>query len=193
MATSKTKQIVLLRHQINTWPNALSVLRLLIALEIFFLLREGSLWIAFYFFGVGVITDAADGIIARKYNQITNLGKVLDPAADKIFFLATSYRLIPSGFIWWWGVILGLETILIFIGLFAFLKEASEKKQEIFWLGANIYGKLKMAAEMVLATELFLSKLGLIKLEPVLLHTLFGIVASYAILSMVRHLKFKKE
>jgi len=41
-------------------------------------------------FFLGSITDALDGFIARKFHQITDLGKILDPAADKLF-LVTSF------------------------------------------------------------------------------------------------------
>jgi len=52
-----------------------------------FLVRYGKL-IALLLFGIAAISDTIDGYIARKYNQVTDLGKMLDPIADKILTLA---------------------------------------------------------------------------------------------------------
>lgn len=68
-------------------PNLLSVFRLLLIpafLCAFFLLpREQYYWLAVILLVSG-LTDVADGFIARRFNQITQLGKVLDPIADKL-------------------------------------------------------------------------------------------------------------
>jgi len=52
-----------------------------------FLIRYGKL-IALLLFGIAAISDTVDGYIARKYNQVTDIGKMLDPIADKILTLA---------------------------------------------------------------------------------------------------------
>lgn len=70
-------------------PNALSLLRLIL-LPVFatlYLMSEEHPALLYWSFAVLVlsgITDSLDGIIARKYNQITDLGKILDPVADKL-------------------------------------------------------------------------------------------------------------
>lgn len=67
-------------------PNLLSVFRLLLIpvfLLVFFLMPEQS-WLAGLVLVVSGASDVADGIIARKFNMVTQLGKVLDPAADKL-------------------------------------------------------------------------------------------------------------
>ena len=78
----------------------LSVFRLILVpvfICAFFLLpREQYYWLAVILFVSG-FTDVLDGFIARKFNQITQLGKVLDPAADKITVAALSLIHI-SGF-----------------------------------------------------------------------------------------------
>lgn len=67
-------------------PNLLSIFRLLLIpvfLLVFFLMPEQS-WLAGLILAVSGFSDVADGIIARKFDMVTQLGKILDPAADKL-------------------------------------------------------------------------------------------------------------
>lgn len=189
MTLAKTGQNAFPRQKIINCPNLLSALRLLLPLLSYpFIAKENFNW-AFSIFLLGVATDVADGIIARKYNQITNFGKVLDSTADKIFFLNISYLLIPSGLVYWWGIIFWLEGKLFFISLLSFLR----KGRGFFRLGANIYGKNKMVGEIMLVIELFLLKLELIPYLPGPTYALFGIIILFAVLSIIGHLRIKKK
>lgn len=76
---------VLRKEQILTIPNLLSLLRLLMIPLIIWLYCGAEK----YYAAVGVIvlsglTDVADGIIARKFNMVSDFGKILDPIADKL-------------------------------------------------------------------------------------------------------------
>lgn len=69
-------------------PNCLSIVRILLipvfVVAYFFVPQEGlGIWPVVILLASG-LTDMLDGIIARKYNMITNLGKILDPLADKL-------------------------------------------------------------------------------------------------------------
>ncbi len=61
--------------------------------------------IAFVLFVIAAVSDFADGYIARNYNQITKLGKLLDPVADKILVVAALIALVDLGDIPGWLVI----------------------------------------------------------------------------------------
>ncbi len=63
-------------------PNALSLIRFLFA-PLVPLLAWNSIYLSFYLFTFLAVTDALDGIVARIYNRITYIGKLLDPLADK--------------------------------------------------------------------------------------------------------------
>ncbi len=83
------------------------------------------------------ITDVLDGIIARKFNLITKLGKVLDPLADKmmtitVFVCITSIGLIP----WWTIVLLFAKDALLVIGGVKLYRDMAAIFQ------SNILGKL---------------------------------------------------
>ena len=76
-------------------PNILSVVRLLLIpvfLVVFFQWPDQIWWLALILLVSG-LTDVVDGIIARKFNMVTQLGKVLDPMADKLTQAAVSIAL----------------------------------------------------------------------------------------------------
>ena len=72
------------RNQNLTVPNALSVLRLIIVPFFAWTFMTGHTIIATILLVVSGLTDMFDGMIARKFNQVTELGKMLDPLADKV-------------------------------------------------------------------------------------------------------------
>ena len=72
------------RNQNLTVPNAMSVFRILmIPVFIYFALQD-NIPGALIALGLSGLSDALDGFVARKFNQITELGKMLDPLADKL-------------------------------------------------------------------------------------------------------------
>jgi len=79
----------------NNLPNKITELRLIFSLAPGFLLLLDPLsfnlrWFAFFVFVAVSLTDKLDGYLARKYNQVTELGKLLDPAVDKILIAFTT-------------------------------------------------------------------------------------------------------
>lgn len=77
-------------------PNSLTVLRILFAPVLFFLIMEsrslGDYLLLYYLFVIAGLTDIYDGQLARSQQNITTFGKFLDPVADKLILAAT---LIP--------------------------------------------------------------------------------------------------
>ncbi|MCP4723917.1 MAG: hypothetical protein GY863_02715 [bacterium] len=69
-------------------PNSLSFLRIIIAPILFYYLgKEDSTWILVSLILIAFVSDYLDGITARKFNQITEAGKIIDPLADKIIVI----------------------------------------------------------------------------------------------------------
>jgi CDP-diacylglycerol--glycerol-3-phosphate 3-phosphatidyltransferase len=97
-------------------------------------------WICLAIFLVASLTDWLDGYLARKLNQITDLGKFLDPLVDKLLVLAPLLALIELGQIPAWGVFLILARELAIAGW-----RVSQPKIT----GANIWGKLKTVSQIV--------------------------------------------
>jgi cardiolipin synthase len=71
-------------------PNGLCVLRMLLAPPTAWLLLQGEYWATLLVFFVAAVTDAADGYLAKRFHWETELGKALDPLADKLL-LVTAY------------------------------------------------------------------------------------------------------
>ena len=112
--------------------------------------------IIFVFFVLASFTDYLDGHLARKNNQVTDLGKFLDPVADKllinslvIFLIAPSIfaPYVPAylnqvGFNMWCAIILVARDIVVDA-----LRFIAASKGKV--ISANIFGKLKTVLEMV--------------------------------------------
>ncbi|MGW9826716.1 CDP-diacylglycerol--glycerol-3-phosphate 3-phosphatidyltransferase [Brevibacterium sp. CS2] len=98
------------KPQPSPWnlPNALTVLRiLLVPLFLFLLLGHDGLdpmWRlgAFVVFGLAMLTDKIDGDLARRYDLITDFGKIADPIADKSLMAAALIGLALIGALPWW-------------------------------------------------------------------------------------------
>jgi cardiolipin synthase (CMP-forming) len=84
--------------RVATIPNAISLIRLLCVPVFLWLLfgRENRTGAAFLLGGLGA-TDWVDGYIARHFNQVSNLGKVLDPIADKVLLVVGMVAILIDG------------------------------------------------------------------------------------------------
>ena len=71
-----------------TVPNLISVIRILLIPVIAVLYYKGYIWWTVFVIFISGLSDAVDGKIARKFNQVSNLGKLLDPVADKLTIFA---------------------------------------------------------------------------------------------------------
>lgn len=108
--------------EIFTISNSLSFFRLLLFIPLIILIREinteNNLRIIIFSIGIiALITDLLDGYLARKLNQITEFGKIIDPLADKFFVFGLVFGLYIVGEIspfYFWLII--LRDVIIFIG-----------------------------------------------------------------------------
>lgn len=105
--------------RIVTIPNILSLFRLLLIPVFFVLLILGHFGWALLLIAVSSITDFVDGYVARHFNQITRLGQLLDPAADRLFILSTLVGLGWVGVLPWWfiGAIVARDVLLLLLGV----------------------------------------------------------------------------
>jgi len=136
-------------------PNTLAFIRLLLAPVMFFLLvnRESALlveihytwldYMAAFIFVVASATDFFDGYVARTFDQITILGKILDPLADKMLTLAGFLGLMMLDRASEWAIFLIITRELFITGL-----RVSAVSQGLD-IAASWMGKVKTVVQMV--------------------------------------------
>lgn len=89
-------------QQLRMAPNLLSVLRLALVPVFLVLLLTESHLAAIIVLALASLTDYLDGVFARKFNQVTRLGQLLDPAADRLYIFSTLIALSLTGHIPVW-------------------------------------------------------------------------------------------
>ena len=96
-------------------PNALSFFRILLVPIFVWLLATSHTYWAIGILAFSSITDYLDGYLARKWDQQTRLGQLLDPLADRLYIFATLLGMALAGFIpaWLFWVVLAREIVLI--------------------------------------------------------------------------------
>ena len=146
-------------------PNKLTFARIVLTVVmIVFILLDGVLfsWLSLALFCAAALTDWFDGRIARARNLITNLGKFMDPLADKILNYSVMILLIPEGLIPTVPVVLILFREFVVSGI-----RLAGAEQGVV-IAANIWGKIKTFFQDVsLIVILFLRALGVSFLAPV--------------------------
>lgn len=105
--------------EISTKSNLLSLFRLFLAVPLWMLLDDfdSNRYYVFIICVFAAFTDILDGYLARKFNEVTEFGKVIDPLADKVAMAAVVIKLFLIGEIlpMYFYLILGRD-ILIFLG-----------------------------------------------------------------------------
>lgn len=101
--------------------NILSLSRMLLAVPMYFALIFDNKILVFVICVIAYITDLLDGYFARRFNQITEFGKIIDPLADKIFIGMTSLILLLQHRLplWFAVVIFGRDLLILLGGLYA--------------------------------------------------------------------------
>lgn len=105
--------------QLN-WPNRLSILRILLSPVFMILLidnRQPFRIAALAVFTLASVTDLYDGYLARKYGWVTNLGKFLDPLADKLMIALALIGLNQIDLVPGWALYLVIGRELLVTGL----------------------------------------------------------------------------
>ena len=108
-----------LSSRVLTVPNLLSFLRLALVPVFLILLVQGEDAWALLVLAVASLTDFLDGAIARRFNQITRLGQLLDPAADRLYIFAALIGLAWRDLVPWWivAVVVGRDVFLLGLGV----------------------------------------------------------------------------
>ena len=127
-------------------PNKLTIARMcMVPLFMIALMMNtpASRLIATVIFALASLTDMLDGQIARKYNMVTNFGKLMDPLADKVLTAAAMICLVELGDLAAWIAVVIIFREYLITGL------RSVAASENIVVAANNWGKVKTVCQMI--------------------------------------------
>ncbi|QHI73764.1 CDP-diacylglycerol--glycerol-3-phosphate 3-phosphatidyltransferase [Aminipila terrae] len=131
-------------------PNKLTVGRIIAVPFFVVLYMLGYNLIAFVLFIAASLTDMLDGKIARKYNLVTNFGKIMDPLADKILVYSAFCLMVDNGLVPGWML------IIILAREFAIAGMRTVAASEGIVIAAGMSGKIKTVLQMIAVPLLLL-------------------------------------
>lgn len=134
-------------------PNKLTVLRILLTFIFIIFISLNGLApkiIAFFIFIIASLTDYYDGYLARRNNQVTDFGKLMDPIADKILILSAFLAFVQMQLIGAWMVIVIFSREVLITGLRIFAISRGKV------LEAEAAGKHKTVSQMVATFLIFI-------------------------------------
>lgn len=171
-------------------PNILTALRVAMIPVFVLTYAQVAPAVSLVIFLLASLTDCLDGYLARKWNQITEFGKLFDPLADKLLLLAVLFCIARSGLIpWWVMVVMAVKELLMMAGSMWMLK-----KNVV--VSANFLGKAATVAFILALTFVFPwhSALWLTRLGNVLLYVAVALsVAAFFVYSYFAFFRPKPE
>ena len=107
----------MLQKVLRNIPNILTLFRIILIPFIVISVMKDDYIVALVFFVISGLTDVLDGCIARKFNFITDFGKLIDPLADKLTQIATLVSIVIKGLIpYWILIVILLKEVLMICG-----------------------------------------------------------------------------
>jgi CDP-diacylglycerol--glycerol-3-phosphate 3-phosphatidyltransferase len=134
-------------------------------------------------FIISALTDLWDGALARNTNQITDIGTILDPLADKLLIGSILYFLAITLSHWTLYMIIFLESLMVVLNIIFYMLWGGKIQ------GANAFGKLKMGLEVI---TVILLLVGIYQKNPHIVDAgfFFGALSVlFAIISMLKAMK----
>ncbi|HZI51182.1 MAG TPA: CDP-diacylglycerol--glycerol-3-phosphate 3-phosphatidyltransferase [Terriglobia bacterium] len=163
-------------------PNALTLVRIFAVPVLVALLMTKNMLVAALIFLAASLTDLLDGYLARKRGQITTLGVLLDPVADKLLISSAFISLIEYGIVEAWMVVIIVGREFAVSGL------RSIASTQGFTISASELGKLKMVAQVTAITLLILGHQEFPIVYPLGQYALYAVVL-FAIVSAIDYFR----
>ncbi len=158
--------------------NAITLLRLCLVPALAYFLLQGEHPLAFWAFVVAAASDALDGFVARRFDQRTSIGAVLDPMADKLLIFATVLGLawihvLP---LWLAALMLGRDFVIV-VGAVSYRLAIGP-----YHMQPTVLGKTCTFFQFTLLVLLLADAAGYVDAEPARV-PLFALVALFTVLS----------
>ena len=139
------------KYKVITIPNVLSFLRIamipfFVWTYIRFVREQGSIWIPFGILLLSGFTDIVDGFIARQFGMVSNVGRILDPIADKMLILGSLIALSGSARFSYLSLALVVSSLIILLREFTITSiRMVASREDGTVISANFAGKFKTA------------------------------------------------
>jgi len=141
--------------QARNVPNTLSFLRLLmVPVFLWLILSHHGAW-AILLLAISSLTDLLDGYIARRFNQITRLGQLLDPFADRLYIFTTLIGLVLTGVIPVWLAIVVIARDIMLLVVYPMLATHGYGPLPVHYLGKAGTFALLYAFPLLLLANVF--------------------------------------
>lgn len=146
----RAPQVVPVRHEWLTLPNAISVLRL-VGVPVFLWLilahQDGAALVVLMVSGV---SDYLDGKIARRFGLVSRVGQYLDPIADRLYIASTLFGLAWREFIPWWLVLVLVARDAFIAGMYPVVRVYRLPVPPVHYIGKAATFNLLYAFPLVL-------------------------------------------
>jgi cardiolipin synthase len=146
------------RDEVFTWPNLISLMRLgAIPVFVWLLLGEERRLAAAWLLAVLGVTDWVDGWVARRFNQVSEVGKILDPTADRLMFLVAIISMMIDESVPFWFAIATLAREFVISAFALLLGALGARRIDVTWWGKTSTFGLMVAFPLFLVshTEVF--------------------------------------
>ena len=170
-----------MKHYLRFIPNLISLVRISLVIPTVLNLLAGKYILALILFAVASISDAMDGFLARFFKWQTDLGKILDPVADKLLMIGSITAL-------WLNQIVPLSVFVIFVlrDLLILLGAAFEMSITEKTPSPNLIGKITTTSQIIYILGLIIFEIFNVDINPMIFHILIGSITLFSLISYFR-------
>ena len=170
-----------MKHYLRFIPNLISLVRISLVIPIVLNLLAGKYILALILFAIASISDAMDGFLARFFKWQTDLGKILDPVADKLLMIGSITAL-------WLNQIVPLSVFVIFVlrDLLILLGAAFEMSITEKTPSPNLIGKITTASQIIYILGLIIFEIFNVNINVLIFHFLIGSISLFSLISYFR-------
>ena len=170
-----------MKHYLRFIPNLISLVRISLVIPIVLNLLAGKYIFALILFAIASISDAIDGFLARFFKWQTDLGKILDPVADKLLMIGSITAL-------WLNQIVPLSVFVIFVlrDLLILLGAAFEMSITEKTPSPNLIGKITTTSQIIYILGLIIFEIFNADTNPLIFHILIGFITLLSLISYFR-------
>ncbi|MDF0753158.1 CDP-alcohol phosphatidyltransferase family protein [Gardnerella greenwoodii] len=138
-------------NRVLTVPNLISFLRICSIPYLAWLITKNHMILALIVLAISAFSDCIDGYIARRWNQVSKLGQILDPIADRLLIIFSTVALAIAKIIPWWALVLVVLRDVIMAALVVLLAQ-----HDYGPLPVNFVGKAGTALIMLAIVSLMI-------------------------------------